>query len=367
MVNVIGFDVGGANTKAAFVKTGDGDVEEIRTVTEYFPVWKMKREQLPALFKRLRRHIATPARLDGVGVTMTAELADIYSTKSEGVTHILSCIEKVFVDTPLFVLDVEANLQSIEDAKRKPLDVAAANWAATGWMVSRILANCIVIDVGSTTTSIIPVIGGKIGATGKTDLEKLQNGELVYTGTLRTNIATITSSIPIRDRMTKLSSELFAQSGDVHLILGNIKSEEYVVETMDGQGKTMREAMARLARVICADIDMLTEQEIVTLAKHVCDKQIGQIAEGLRQVYDRIEPCFQHDIPVVVTGLGRECLAKKAALRTGFNKIIDLADLLGTSAASVSTSVGVALMVATKLGEKIFDGSNHKGWRKFSQ
>ena len=351
MTNVIGFDVGGANTKAAFVKTEDGHVKVTRTATEYFPVWKRGKERLPGVLKRLQRLTAAQGRLDGVGVTMTAELSDAYSTKREGVTHILSCVEQVFFNVPTFILDVEARLQPIGEARRKPLDIAAANWAATGWMVSQILNDCIVVDVGSTTTSIIPVINGKIGATGRTDMEKLQNGELVYTGALRTNIATIIDSVPIRDRMTKVSSELFAQSGDVHLILGNISCEEYTVETTDRRGKTRMDAMARLARIICADKEMLTEDEIMSMARYTYNGQIKQIAEGLRQVYDRTKSYYKQDIPVVVTGLGREFLAKKAAMKANFTRIVNL-DVLGTNAALVSTAVGVALMVATELEGK---------------
>lgn len=353
MTNVIGFDIGGVNTKATFVKIDDCTIKETRTAIEYFPVWKRGKERLPVVLKRLQRQTAGPAGLDGVGVTMTAELSDTYRTKREGVTHILGCVKRVFADVPIFVLDVEANLQPIEEAAEKPLDFAASNWAATGWMVSRMVKDCVIVDVGSTTASIIPVIYGKIGAAGKTDTEKLQNGELVYTGSLRTNVAAIIDSVPIREKMTRVSSELFAQSGDVHLILGNITGEEYTVETADGRGKTRMEAMARLARVICADTEMLTDDEIVSMAKYINEKQIDQISDGLKQVYDRMKPHLKQDIPVVVTGLGREFLAKKAALRAGFNRTVNLGDLLGANAALVSPSVAVALMVAAKLGSEV--------------
>jgi len=245
---------------------------------------------------------------------------------------------------------VKANMLSVKDA-REPLNVASANWAATGWMISQLIKNCLVVDVGSTTTSIIPVINGKIAAEGRTDLEKLQNGELVYSGALRTNVAAIVNGIPVRGRETRVSSELFAQSGDVHLILGNIGKEEYTAETCDGRGKTRREAMARLARVVCADIDMLTEREIGDIAKFVYDKQVDQIIGGLKQVYERIKPSLQEKT-VVVTGLGRNFLARKAAEKAGFSEVIDMRELVGAEAAVVSPSVGVALMVASNLEGK---------------
>ena len=109
----------------------------------------------------------------------------------------------------------------------QPLGVAAANWAATGWLVAQHLKNCVVVDVGSTSTSIIPIVNGQVAARGKTDLDKLLCGELVYTGSLRTNVAAIVQSIPIRNGVAGVSSELFALSGDVHLSLRQHHIEDY--------------------------------------------------------------------------------------------------------------------------------------------
>jgi probable H4MPT-linked C1 transfer pathway protein len=348
LVNVIGWDIGGANTKTAFVSTKNGVIRELKTAIEYFPVWKDS-EKLSKVLLGLNKRLSGSVKLDCVGVTMTAELSDAYRTKREGVDHILACVAQIFPVTPIFVLDVEAMLRSIEEAKAEPLKVAAANWAATGWLVSQLIKTCVIIDVGSTSTSIIPVIDGRISAAGKTDLEKLMNGELVYTGSLRTNVAAIVNSIPFRGGVARVSSELFAQSGDAHLVLGNITEEEYTVETADGRGKTGTEAMARLARVVCADSEMLTEQEIVQIAKYIYDKQIEQVADGLSQVYARIETCAKAKIEAVITGLGKDFLARKAALQVGIDEIIDLNELVQSDIATVSTAVGVAMMAASKL------------------
>jgi probable H4MPT-linked C1 transfer pathway protein len=346
MVKVLGLDIGGANTKVTYIKTDNGTVNEQRTALEYFPIWKDRKEQLPQVLEKLKQKVADSTALDGVGVTITAELSDAYMTKKEGINHVLDCVTKVFADVPTFVLDVETKMLTIKDARMEPLKVASANWAATGWMISQIIKNCIIVDVGSTTTSIIPVINGKVAATGRTDLEKLQNGELVYSGSLRTNVAAIVDAIPVKGKMTRVSSELFAQSGDVHLLLNNIGQKDYTVEMCDGRGKTTKEAAARLARVVCADTDMLNEQEIVTMAKFVYERQVDQIGAGLKQVYER-KQSIQGGKMAVVTGLGRNFLARKAAEKVGFKQIIDMQELVGAEAAIVSPSVGVALMVAT--------------------
>jgi probable H4MPT-linked C1 transfer pathway protein len=353
VVNVLGLDIGGANTKAAFLKTQNGTVKELSTSVEYFPIWKEGKTRLPQVLENLKKRLVDSTTLNGVGVTMTAELSDTYCSKREGVNHILDCVIQVLNDVPMFVLDVEAELLSVGNARRAPLKVASANWAATGWMVSRVIKNCLVVDVGSTTTSIIPVIDGKIVADGRTDMEKLQNGELIYSGSLRTNVAAITDSVPLRGETVRLSSELFAQSGDVHLLLDNINEEEYTTEATDGRGKTKKEAMARLARVVCADIEMLTEQDIMNMAQFIYERQLEQIVGGLIQVYERIQPLLvQEKIRVVVTGFGRKFLAGIASEKAGFTEVVDMSEMLGAEASVVSPSVGVALMVAGNLEGK---------------
>jgi (4-(4-[2-(gamma-L-glutamylamino)ethyl]phenoxymethyl)furan-2-yl)methanamine synthase len=349
LVNVLGLDIGGANTKAAFLKSQNGTVKEIETLLEYFPIWKDGKDKLPKVLEKLKTKLTGTKTVDGVGITITAELSDAYRTKKGGINHVLDCVCHVFGGVPLFVLDVEANLLSVEKARREPYRVASANWAATGWMVSKLVKDCVVVDVGSTSTSIIPIMDGKIATKGKTDLEKLQNGELVYSGSLRTNVATIVDKIPVKGKMTRVSSELFSQSGDVHLLLGNITEKDYTAETCDGRGKTRNETTSRLARVVCADTDMVTEQEIRGMAKFVYGKQVEQIADGLKQVSDRIKQAKM----AVVTGLGREFLARKAAEKVGFNNIIALEELLSVDVAVVSPSVGIALMVAEQLEGEI--------------
>ena len=348
MTSVLGLDIGGANTKAAYINSKNGYIVKSRNAIEYFPVWK-KPEELETILSRISKAVSGSMKLNCIGITMTAELSDAYRTKREGVNQILTQVTNAFPDMQILILDVDSKLLSVTEARSAPLRVAASNWVATGWMVSQLVKNCIVIDVGSTSTSIIPIVEGYVSATGKTDLDKLMNGELLYTGSLRTNVAAIVNSMPIRDGVARVSSEMFAQSGDVHLVLGNITENEYTVETADGRGKTRAEALARLARVVCADTEMLTEQEILQFTTSIYDRQIKQVAEGLKQVYNRIKSRTKMEIKAVVTGLGKNFIARKAAQLVGINEIIELNELMKSHLDTVTPAVGVAIMAATEI------------------
>lgn len=349
---VIGWDIGGANTKISFLKTEGGKITKLRTASEYFPFWREEKKKFPDLLRRLKNKVAGETGINAMGLTMTAELSDTFQTKREGVNYVLDQVKKEFLPIPIYVLDVKGRLRTIDGARSEPLQVAAANWIATGLMVAKEMKECLIIDVGSTTTSIIPIINGKIATKGKNDLEKLMNGELIYTGALRTNVASLVEKIPLSGGVTRVSSELFALSGDVHLLLGNIRKDDYNTETADGRGKSRRESLSRLARVVCADTETLSEQEIMKIAKYVYEMQVKKIAGGIKQVLGRTKLAIKKEVPAIVAGLGSKFLAQKAAEKAGIKKVIFLDKLVGRGSSFVAPSTGVALLVVEKI-EKV--------------
>ncbi|RLI05649.1 H4MPT-linked C1 transfer pathway protein [Candidatus Bathyarchaeota archaeon] len=348
-MNVVGLDVGGANIKVAFIESEQTPPLTIRTVNVFFPLWIKGKKNLKHAVQDAVLKIVKNRKVDVVGVTMTAEVSDVYFTKEEGVNHVLDCVQRIFSSTPIFVLDVEGNLLPVEEARRKPYKVASANWMATGWLVSRFTVNSMVVDVGSTTTDVIPIVNHQVVVRGKTDLERLAYDELIYTGILRTNLSTITNIVPIGKKFVRVSSEFFASTGDVHLVLGNLKKEEYTTETADGRGKSKREAMARIARIVCADLKMLDEKKIKKISRFIYVRQIKQVAEALKNVYNRTHKTPKKELSIVVTGIGKKILAEKAAKEAGFRNIVDIEKLTKLKISENTPAAALTLMVLNRL------------------
>ena len=150
-------------------------------------------------------------------------------------------------------------------------------------LVGRFVPDALLVDIGSTTTDVVPVVGGRVAALGRTDPERLLAGELVYTGALRTNVAAIVRRVPLRGGECPVASELFAVSGDVHVLLGSLGPADYTCPTPDGRPPTAEFAAERLARVVCADGDMLDADEIRAIATAVADAQVDEIAAAHRR------------------------------------------------------------------------------------
>jgi (4-(4-[2-(gamma-L-glutamylamino)ethyl]phenoxymethyl)furan-2-yl)methanamine synthase len=326
----VGLDVGGANTKAAVVD-GDG---RVRVASEPFEVWRRPDALTGAIASVVGRLGAEGAP---VALTTTAELVDAFGTKREGVLHVLDAARAALAGRDLRVITTGGELISFEEARDAPLRCAAANWMATALLIARSSPDAVLLDCGGTTTDVIPISGGKVVARGRTDVERLLSGELVYTGALRTNVAAIVSHVPIGGRPCPVSSELFAISADAHLLRGSLTPEECTCTFPDGRGAARPEARARLARVVCADPEQLGDGDIEAIAAAVEEAQIAAIAAAL----DRVAAPLPAGVGVIVVGVGA-FLARAAVARSGLRLQGEdgpLAGGAGDVAAAVALSV----------------------------
>jgi probable H4MPT-linked C1 transfer pathway protein len=281
-----------------------------------------------------------------MALTMTAELSDVFATRREGVLFVLDCMQAAFPGCQAYALSLAGEFTPLVEACVQPLDFAAANWLATASWIARTYPDCLLIDVGSTTTDIIPIIGGHVAAEGRTDLARLQAGELLYTGMLRTHLAAIVQAVPVHGQLCPVSSEYFAISGDAHLVHGDLAPEDYTCPTPDGRPATALAARARLARLVCADIEQLGDAQIDTIAAYICEQQLGQISRGMFQVLSRSGG--RRDLEVIAVGLGAG-LGEQAARRLGL-AVSEGAARWEPEVSAVAPSWAVAQLLVERLG-----------------
>ncbi|WP_410507129.1 hydantoinase/oxoprolinase family protein [Methanosarcina hadiensis] len=291
----IGIDIGGANTKLA---SSDGTVVELH----YLPLWKNTR--LPEVLKEISQRL----KPEKVAVVMTGELADCFEDKEQGIRFIKETVDSAFGPEKVSYINSQGRFQAETDPLR---ELAAANWAASARLIGKEFGDCLFVDVGSTTSDIIPIISGEHRA-GFTDFERLLRSELVYAGTLRTNLAALLEKVNLEKGICRTSSELFATTADAYLILGKIDEGMYTCETADGAGRSRIESMRRVARLVCADLSEIGEQEICKIAEQVKERQVSTLAEAISEVAKR-----NGLNKVVAAGLG-EFLIIEAAERLGF-------------------------------------------------
>ena len=335
---VIGWDIGGAHLKAARVK--HGRVEAV--VQAATPLW-LGLDSLHAAFDVLSAQLG---HADRHVITMTGELCDAFPSRREGVAGLAAIAANHLSPAAPSLYAGRAGFVELGEAASHAVDIASANWHASAALLALKLPDALFIDIGSTTTDIIPIVGGQVAAVGYTDAERLAEGELIYTGMTRSFVMSLASRAPFRGAWTPLMNEYFASSADVHRILGELPDGADKMSTADGREKTVEASRARLARMIGREADEGSDLEWTGLAAWFAEAQIRQItdAASLRLSCNDIAAAA----PVVAAGVG-EGLAAEAARRLrrpclGFSSLISAP----AEASHCAPAVAVALLGANR-------------------
>jgi probable H4MPT-linked C1 transfer pathway protein len=299
--NIIGWDIGGAHLKTARIEKG----RIVAALQVALPLWQGLHEAERA-FDEAETRIG---RADANAVTMTGELCDIFATHAEGVAT-LAALAQRRLSRPLFYAG-RAGFVTEDRVADHAADIASANWHASAAAVAAVHPNALFADMGSTTTDLIPIAGGRVAAVGYSDAERLAHGELVYAGVVRSYLFAGITRAPFEGRWVNLMNEWFASMGDVYRILGDLPDGVDVMQTADNRDKSVGSSRARLARMIGRDSGDADEAAWRRLAQFFADQQARQIEENLHLVLSR--GVIAEDAPIVAAGIGRFVLARLAA------------------------------------------------------
>ena len=151
--------------------------------------------------------------------------------------------------------------------------------------------------------------------------------------------------MPLGKGLAGVSAEGFALAGDVHVWRDRLAPSDYTGPTPDGRPPTRAFAGERLARVVCADRDMLDDEGISAIADALARAQVERIVAAIRRLAMR-QPSLR---TAVVTGLGA-FIADEAARAAGFT-VVPLAATIGDGAARCAPAASVALLLERELNE----------------
>jgi len=335
----IGMDIGGANIKLADSR-GQG-------VSRPFALWNN-----PAgLAAELTGMLSFVERDCPLAVTMTGELADCFSDPSEGVRQIVAAVVAAADGRQVRLYSTSGDWLrpgDLEHSDALVASVAAANWHALARFSARHGEGDfqLLVDIGSTTTDIIPIRKRVPRSVGRTDTERLASGELVYAGVRRTAVSSLVSELPLGGQAVPLARELFATTLDVYLVLGELEVDDQDHATADGRPATIDQARARMARMLCASPRDLQEAEVVAMAETVAAKQRQLLGDAITKVL-----ATAGGVPdtILLSGEGSflgEQVIGELELATS---LLALDDLLGPSLSRVAPALAVAVLAGEEV------------------
>jgi probable H4MPT-linked C1 transfer pathway protein len=347
---ILGLDIGGANTKAALIDFLEDNIQKISTNIRYYPFWEENIQGLPKMLNEMVSELLKEINIGfeditSIAVTITAELSDAFQTKKEGIHSILKVLSEVFDPDKIKIISNENKFISVQESYEKYLNVAGANWVATALFIASYEKDCLLIDAGSTTIDLIPIENGVSQTLGKDDVSRLMNHELIYTGALRATIPSITHIVPYKGVDCRISFEKFALIADVHRILGNISEEEYNCDTADNRSTSISDCYARLSRIICGDLDLISKDDINSIANYIYNAQLKIVESEIKLFLDNLMvrlPQFKNNPLFITTGLGEDFLINVTLHKLGYNNVKSFSDLVEFPDKVKSSAIAVA-------------------------
>ncbi|GBD37729.1 hypothetical protein HRbin36_02865 [bacterium HR36] len=204
----------------------------------------------------------------------------------------------------------------------------------------------LLLDVGSTTTDLIPLNDRGPTTSSRTDWHRLLRGELLYLGARRTPLCALLRPLPARDSVLFPAAEFFADIYDAFLILGLQPERPDYQLTADGRPATLPAARQRLARMLCADACELEEKDLVGIAQAA----LAEWQHRFCKVWQRsIQRFGRPPRSIVLAGEG-EWLARRCLRHVGYTgSLISLAEQLGPALSQAACAFAVAWLRAQSL------------------
>jgi probable H4MPT-linked C1 transfer pathway protein len=346
----VGWDIGGAHVKACLLADG-----VLRDIAQWpCPLWQGM-EHLDAVLALARARWSDEWHAGlAHAATMTGEMVDLFADRPEGVARIAERLGASLGPSLVLFDGADGGWRTPQEAAGHWRGIASANWQATARVLAARLGDAVLVDIGSTTTDLIVLRGGHVAAQGTSDAERLESGELVYQGVVRTPLCALAPRVQWRGRSVNVMNEFFATTADVYRLTGELAAAHDQSPAADGGGKDQRGTQARLARMVGRDADDATAAEWLALARCFKEAQLAEIAGQLRRVCD--DARLPDRAPVIAAGCGA-FLAAQLAQRCSrpFRRYAQVAlpcapadDALAAWADVCAPAVSVALLASAR-------------------
>lgn len=335
--SVMGLDVGGAHLKVVQA-SGAGRVSRVAQVP--CPLWKGL-EQLHASIDQVREQFDFSRAM--LAVTMTGELVDHFGDRKEGIDRIAETIRRRFEENEIVYFAGPEGWVYMGEPGGLSVQVASANWLASGSFMAARLKDALLIDIGSTTTDVIGIRGHRVVNEGYTDPERLHARELVYCGVVRTPVFALCSTAPVGGRQIPLMNEYFANAADVYRLTGELPPHADTGPTPDGRGRDRHSSAVRLARMFGYDAAAEPQDTWSTVAVYVREQQLQAILDACRK--QMLRTGLGLDAPVAGAGTGR-FLVREVAKRLN-RPYVDCAEMFEQEGAGDGPDAGDCVPAAS--------------------
>jgi probable H4MPT-linked C1 transfer pathway protein len=182
------------------------------------------------------------------------------------------------------------------------------NWHSIGKYLTNFVKNALIIDFGSTTTDFICIKDGKIMNKAFNDFKRLLNGEILYTGLIRTPLFAIKKNIKYKSKNISIIPEYFANTSDIYRINKQIKKEFDIDDETDFSDKNVIGSYKRIARSFGMDYHFKDKLFIKKLSENIMNEQLNMIYENTEKLLKKFN--MKKKSLIILSGIGQAVLKK---------------------------------------------------------
>ncbi|BBE30071.1 hypothetical protein OSSY52_02120 [Tepiditoga spiralis] len=337
-MEILTLDIGGANLKYCIFSFQSNKIEikeydELNILNNNLNVFELflKKE----IFK-----ITSKNSIDKILFTQTASL--IYENNKEGVKKIASILKEVFKgEIFMFTPDRLINIE-ILDFERY---TECYNWAITRELCKD--RKGIIIDMGSTSTDIIPILEKE---NNKNNIMRLIDGEVNYLGMVRTILQSVIKTVPYKNFDVPIIAEPILKTGDIFYYLDMIPYNKHLNYSSNIKFINKLEIENKICQLIASDKNFLSKEEINIIIKYIYEEIKNTIKFKINKIMKKNN--LDNNITLFATGYGINNILKEIYKEMNFSEYITLENLLNVK--KYTPAIGLGYVYFKKIMRRDF-------------
>lgn len=369
-VRALGIDLGNAKVKFVALERGTAMPEAVWGGDQipFNPRRLPDRRQdfdegLPsALARFLISHAFVPEDFDRVVVSTSHFFS--YPTFEAAHLHTGELLERLFPGSDVRLLGAEGRMYTLAEARAltgpQVVRFAATKFWGSAYLASKLIADGLSIDTGTTSTDLIPIVGGRPDPLAAQDpdrynLDRLKTQRFSWYGMTATPLDYLAHEAEAEGEVWPLYPRV-AKTEVLTAILDLAPRDLAQAHAYGGQFPSVEAARFQLAQACGLDVQLIGAERLEAIARDLYRRMVDRIAASVRRVAGLAGLGPLEHAQGAVMGLGRASVARDALLQAGFREehLVDVEALLGSELSSVSTAYGAALLgLEAVLGETL--------------
>lgn len=287
-----------------------------------------------------------------------------YPLFHDSIDELAAILLKTFEQTPVYLVTADGCLTPAEAIAALPsahkYRFVLTNFVGSATLASRQIQRGLSIDIGTTTTDIIPIVDGQIDPAGLADPDaylrfRYQHQRINWYGLTIIPLHMLCDRVEISTGSFQVVPRNY-RSDLIFALLDRIDSALMKEHAYDNLFPDPAQARQKLCHFVGLDSHWLTEQEICEIRDFLYERILEKVAAAIRSVACEVFGQLDPELQIAVYALGEQVLATPALLKAGFKphqfhylKLKREAKLWSASSAFAMALLGLEQQLGRKL------------------